>query len=264
MTAGVSIEYAHARTSARLSQRPDERLWQQLHASRSVAAQLEAVRASPAAAYVSGIAVAGTIDSIELAFRQQFRLLVDEVADWSPDAWKPAVAFVRHLLVLPILLQLAGEESPPAWISSDSELAYVARRDARERRAELAKDWPWLVDAIGSGSLPATLEARVHPALRAWETRWRALWPASTADEHANLDQLVRILERHLLRFGSLALDEAGDARLKLAAELTSLLRRSAAQPAALFAWLALLAIDLERLRGEFVLRAATDQGLAQ
>jgi hypothetical protein len=133
----------------------------------------------------------------------------------------------------------------------------------RERRAELASGWPWLSEAIAGPFPSSSLEARAHPALRAWERHWRALWPACSAEEHANLDHLVRIIERHLLRFGSLAVEEAGDARLKLAADLTSLLRRSAAQPAALFAWITLLAIDLERLRGEFVLRAATDQGLA-
>jgi hypothetical protein len=264
MTTGVSIEYAHARASARLSQRPDERMWQHLRASRSVAAQLEAVRSSPAAAYVSGIAVAGTIDAMELAFRQQFRGLVAEVVNWAPDDWKPAISFVSHLFDLPALLRVTGD-IPPAWMSNDPELAAFARRDSLERRANLSAQLPWLVAAMAeTEKVPGTtLAARPHPALRAWEHRWRALWPACSAEEHASLDQLVRIIERHLVHFGSLAVEDAGDARLKLAAELTSLLRRSAAQPAALFAWLALLAIDLERLRGEFVLRAATDQGLA-
>lgn len=264
MTTGVSIEYAHARASARLSRRPDERMWQHLRASRSVAAQLEAVRASPAAEYVSGIAAAGSIDAIELAFRQQFRRLVAEVEAWAPDGWKPAIAFVTHLLDLPALLRAAGGDAP-AWIAGDPELAAFARHDSLERRAAFSALLPWLVAAMadqerGSGG---TLAARPHPALRAWERRWRALWPPCTAEEHANLDHLVRIIERHLLHFGSLAVEDAGEARLRLAAELTSLMRRSAVQPAALFAWLALLAIDLERLRGEFVLRAATDEGLA-
>jgi hypothetical protein len=264
MTIGVTIEYAHARASARLSQRPDERMWQRLRASRSVAAQLEAVRASPAAAFVSGIAVAGTIDAMELAFRQQFRRLVAELANWAPDGWKPAIAFVSHLVDLPALLRVAGD-IPPAWMTNDPELAAFARRDSLERRTALSAQLPWLVAAMAETEKApvGTLAARPHPALRAWERRWRALWPACNAEEHANLDQLVRIIERHLLRFGSLAVEDAGDARLKLAAELTSLLRRTAAQPAALFAWLALLALDLERLRGEFVARAATDQGLA-
>lgn len=263
MTTDVSIEYAHARASARLSQRPDERMWQRLRASRSVAAQLEAVRSSPAAAYVSGIAVAGTIDAMELAFRQQFRGLVAELLNWAPDDWKPAISFVGHLLDLPALLR-AASDIPPAWMSNDPELAVFARRDSLERRANLSAQLPWLVAAMAeTEKVGATLAARPHPALRAWERRWRALWPACSAEEHANLDQLVRIIERHVVHFGSLAVEDAGDARLRLAAELTSLLRRSAAQPAALFAWLALLAIDLERLRGEFVLRAASDQGLA-
>jgi hypothetical protein len=102
--------------------------------------------------------------------------------------------------------------------------------------------------------------ARLHPALAAWERKWRALWPECSADEHANLDQLARITAEHVLRFGTLAVDEAGGARLAFAARLAGLMRRAAGEPAALFAWLALLAVDLERLRGEFVARALAEQ----
>ncbi len=47
---------------------------------------------SIAAATVSGIPVTGDGDAIELAFRQQWRTRVDEVAGWSPEPWRDAVA----------------------------------------------------------------------------------------------------------------------------------------------------------------------------
>lgn len=260
MSVGVSIEYAHARTSARLAQRPGDRLVQQLRACRSVAAQLEAVRASPAAPYVSGVEGAGSIDSIEAAFRQQFRLRVTELADWSPDGWKPAIRFVATLLDLPALLQLSGSATPAAWLHSDPMLAPLARPDPLERRIGIAAGHPWLRTAFEATARASTHPARLHPTLQAWLRRWRALWPACTADERANLDQLVRILERHVLQFGTVAVEDAGAARLALAAQVGSLMRHTATEPAALFAWLALLAIDLERLRGEFVTRTAADQ----
>jgi len=260
MSIGLSIEYAHARTSARLAQRPGERLTQQLRACRSVAAQLEAVRASPAAAYVSGIEGAGSIDSIEAAFRQQFRLRVAELADWSPDEWKAAIRFVATLLDLPALLHLSGSATPPNWTRTDPALAHLARPDPLERRIGIAAEHPWLRAALDADVRASTRSARLHPALQAWLRRWRTLWPRCTADERANLEQLVRIVERHVLRFGTIAVEEAGSARLAQAAQLTSLMRRAATEPAALFAWLALLAIDLERLRGEFAMRAVADQ----
>jgi hypothetical protein len=59
-----------------------------------------------------------------------------------------------------------------------------------------------------------------------------------------------------VLRFGTLPLTEAPNARQSLAARLAAHVRRAALQPSALFAYLALFALDLERLQGEFVLRA--------
>ena len=70
------------------------------------------------------------------------------------------------------------------------------------------------------------------------------------------MDHVAKLLRTHLLRFGSLPVSDALTARLFLAARLVAHIRRAALQPSALFAYLALFALDLERLRGEFVLRA--------
>lgn len=265
MTGGVSIEYAHARASARLGQRPDERLWQQLRARRRVAGLLDAVRSSPAAPYVSGIDPRTTPDGIEMAFRQQFRLRVEEVAQWAPDAWVDAVRWTKPLIDLPALAHLATQPALPPWMHIDPETAPYAASTLPERHAALAAGplapiASALSETHDDVARPHAAK-RLHPVLEAWERHWRSLWPASSADEHANLDALVRLLARHTQDFGSLAMDEAAAARLALAARLSSLMRRAAAQPAALFAWLALLALDLERLRAEFLARAIEEAG---
>ncbi|MGB2818795.1 MAG: hypothetical protein WBC37_16405 [Burkholderiaceae bacterium] len=266
MTGGVSIEYAHARVSARLGQRPDERLWQQLRARRRVGALLDAVRSSPAAPYVSGIDPRATPEGIELAFRQQFRLRVDEAAQWAPDAWVAAVRWTKPLIDLPALVHLASDPALPAWLRVDPETAPYALPTLAERHAALAAGPLSPIAAALSEADPDTARPhtpkRLHRALDAWERHWRSLWPATSADEHANLDALARLLVRHEQDFGSLAVDEAANARLVLAARLSSLMRRAAAQPAALFAWLALLALDLERLRAEFLARALDETGV--
>jgi hypothetical protein len=51
-------------------------------------------------------------------------------------------------------------------------------------------------------------------------------------------------------------MDDAPVARQGLATRLIALLHRNSAHPVALFAYLALFALDLEHLRGEFVVRA--------
>lgn len=265
MTGGVSIEYAHARASARLGARPDDRLWQQLRASRRVAALLDAVRNSPAAAYVSGIDPRASADGIELAFRQQFRLRVDEAARWAPDAWVDAVRWTKPLIDLPALVHLANEPAIAPWMRIDPEVAPYAQPTVAGRRAALMEGplaplAPALADDAVDGAHPHGA-TRLHRAVAAWIRHWRALWPTVSVDEHANLDALVRLLVRHEEDFASLATDEATTARLALAARLSSLMRRAAAEPAALFAWLALLALDLERLRAEFLGRVIDDSG---
>jgi hypothetical protein len=263
MTGGVSIEYAHARTSARLGARPDDRLWHQLRASRSVRVLLDAVRASPAAAYVSGIEPLATVEAIELALRQQFRLRVDELARWAPDPWFEAVRWTRPLVDLPALAHLASGEPVVPWMRVDPELAPYAGATLPERRAALLSGpLSTIAAALMESSEPRGHGAnRVQPALEAWQQHWRGLWPAVGAEERANLDAVARLLAQHERNFVTVQPDEADAARLALASRLSGLMRRAAAQPAALFAWLALLALDLERLRGVFIVRALQDTG---
>lgn len=265
MIAGLPIEYAHARASARLAQRPDERLWTQLHSARGVAAALDAVRGSAAAAYVSGVTWPAPPADLELAFRQQWRTRVDEVVRWAPDPWRAALRWTAHLIDLPALVHLLGEEPPAPWIAVDPALAAYAHEHRGERLARLAAGpfAPLALAAQTAEPPPRRLDAaawqraRLHAALRAWEREWRARWPACDEDARASLDRLVARVAAHLARFGALAEEDAPAARQKLAADVAALLRRSAAQPAALFAYLALVALDLERLRGEIVARAA-------
>jgi hypothetical protein len=268
MSGGVSIEYAHARVSARLGQRPDERLWQQLRAGRRLAALLDSVRASRAAPYVSGIEPRAGLDAIELAFRQQFRLRVDEVAQWAPDAWVEAVIWVRPLVDLPALAYLDSGGSVLAWMKLDPELAPYAVASPAERRAMLragpvAPVADQLVAEIVEAAGRPPGRPALHPALAAWERHWRTLWPDVSDDERTSLDALTGMIRQHALAFPQTPPGDAAGARELLAARVSRLMRRVAAQPAALFAWLALFALDLERLRGEFATRVAEDAGMA-
>lgn len=259
MISGLSFEYAHARVSARLAQRPDEHLWQRVRSTRSVAALLETVRASQAAAMVTGIP-ARDADLLELAFRQQIRLRIAEIADWSPTEWQPALRCTALLTDLSALAQLLSEEPPPRWIATDPVLAPYAQPRLTDRRAAIA-DGPLarIAAAIDSAAaegdgavVPRRRAPTLHHALLEWERGWRALWP----QPDAGLEQLVELVRTHLLRFPALSTDETWAARESLGARLLMLLHRHPAQPAALHAGIALHALDLERLRGEFVLRA--------
>lgn len=271
MIGGLSLEYAHARLCARMSQRPDERLWQQLRSARSVPALLEAVRSTQAAAMVSGIPASGDADAIELAFRQQLRTRIDEVASWCPDDWRGIVSCTRQLPDLPALVQLLRDEPPPRWIVDDPELAPYAAATLTAREAALAAGpLARLAAAVrtaeedGRGHEESVIHAlrrlrggpALHRALATWESDWRARWPRVSEEVTETLGRLVRAMRTHVLRFGAVALDDAAATRQALAARLASFVHRAPSQPVALFAYLALFALDIERLRGEFVLRA--------
>ncbi|HTN48009.1 MAG TPA: hypothetical protein VMK32_01110 [Burkholderiaceae bacterium] len=261
----LSLEFAYARVCAGLGKRPDERLWQQLRSSRTVPVLLELVRSSPAADAVSGIPPGASGDLIELAFRQQLRSRIHDVAAWSPPEWRAALLYTRHLIDLPALLCLLTDEAPPAWIAADAELAPYALTAAAERRTALAGgplarlaaaalEEPPLAPTLArlARAQPATL----HRVLDSWSVEWRARWPAVSEEFAASLLRVAQMLKDHLRRFGAMAADDANSARQFLSASMASLLRRCPAQPAALFAYLAVFALDLERLRGEFVRRA--------
>lgn len=85
---------------------------------------------------------------------------------------------------------------------------------------------------------------------------WRRRWPAGYANDPA-LMGLVRLFAAHLARFRDAAHHEAPALRAAFAARLAFLFRRHPLEPAGAFAWLALAALDLERLRGELARRVA-------
>jgi hypothetical protein len=260
MIDGLPLEYSLARAASRLGQRPDERLWVQLRAIQDMAALLERLRASPAAALVSGIAPASDSDAVELAFRQRLRLHIDEFASWVPRAWRDGVRATRSLVDLPALLHLLGEDAPPRWLRHDPELAGYALPTQLERRAALL-DGPharlvtlFEQPAVATAALPAARGSGIHPLLAAWESDWRCQWPAATSAERAALDELVLLLRQHVVRFASMPATEAAAARQALGERLRLFVRRHSGV-AVLFATLALLALDLEALRGEFMRR---------
>ncbi|MGE5338289.1 MAG: hypothetical protein ACM3PU_10695 [Gemmatimonadota bacterium] len=260
MIAGLPLDYAQARAAARIGQRPDERAWLQAHSARSVAALLEAVRASAAAATVSGVEARAGADSIERAFRQQLRQRIVEVARWAPQQWRAAVLWLQHLIDLPALAQLLGAEPPAAWMASDPVLGELARSTPAERRTRLMEgELAPIVRALASAA-PGAAPAPLHAALSAWRSGWHARWPDCPADEHFELGALERAVEVHLQRFVSMPADQTNDARSALAMRALRSMHRNPGQPVALFAYLLVVAIDLERLRGEFARRAIFSQ----
>lgn len=222
------MEYAQARMQARHGARPDEAVWQRLGGQSGFAAYLAAARASSTslAGWLAGIGEGAGPHDIELALRLRWREAVQETARWLPAEWANAVRWSALLVDLPARAWFAGGGEPPLWAERDPALA-----------ACLAAPEP---------PSPVTLDA--------WRAAWRKRWPAGDEDARC-LAAIAAGVAAHLARFAELPAAAANDSRRALARDALRWFRRYAQSPAAAFAYLLLLALDLERLRGELLLR---------
>ena len=245
MIAAGSLEYAHARIWARHGQRPDDATWRRIEATRELAALLELARGSSLASWVEGVGPAADVHAIEAAVRRHWRERVDEVASWMPPAWRAAILWCGMLVDLPLLQHLARGAAAPPWLSADTPLRTLL-----------------------DGSLPARapvrtlLEAaRADPQqlLSLWRAAWQRCLPR-VAGRQAIEARLVPLLAAHAAAFGWPQTVDGWALRRSLQARLILLLRRTLAEPATAFIYLALSALEFERVRGELLRRAAFPQ----
>ena len=243
-----SLEYAQARLSARYGQRPDEIAWRRIEHLRELPALLDAARMSALGFWLAGIDPASTPHTIERVLREHWRKLVAEVAAWMPDEWQSAVRWCALAADLPVAQHLARGGASLPWMPDDAVYRELCEREAAGFGAAptagpfapLAAAWP---DPVRIGG--------------AWLAEWRRRLPVGEDDEATLLDELARVLRAHLAAFHDPAVRDGWPLRRALEARLTLLFRRAMLDPAAAFVFLALAALDLERLRGELVRRAA-------
>jgi hypothetical protein len=256
------MDYAQPRLQARYAALGDEAFWSRLHAIRDFVPAWQAVQSSELARWIAGIDAASGPHAIELGLRARLRESIRTVASWMPDAWRPAVQWCLQLIDLPALLSLARGEAPLAWMARDPELRAFATADPESRVAELRRGPLAFLDPVwddvsrtppsGLGPQPA-----LSSALLAWADEWRRHWPSRHEESIAAMRELERLVRRELARFASADSRETDSLRRGLVRHLQALFRRATLLPAAGFAYLALVAIEALRLRGELIARSA-------
>jgi hypothetical protein len=285
MIDGLTLDFTGARLAARLAWRPDDRLWTRLHAARGLRALLDAARSAAVGNYVSGLAAQAGSADVDAAFRAQWRARVTEVAGWAPVAWRAAVQWTAHLADVTAAAHL-WTQAPLPWMQADPVLMrYAAGQSAGTRRALLVSGplaplgrallaHAAVASAIdrGAAGVPgrrrtqpgqrgqaadgaADHAAELPPALAAWIAHWQSLWPPTSlafdAEQRADLHALVDDVLTHRRRFAQLPPADTVAARAAFAARTLARLRTDPSRPVALFAFLVVLALDLERLRAE-------------
>lgn len=245
MSSAPQWSYVQARLQARHGERLQEADWHTLEAARTTDEFLERARASSLRRFITRINARLSSHAVERMLRETWRVYVAELATWVPDAWREAVLWVSLVPDLPIIDGLLRGEAPE-WVRQDPRLAEFAKLVRAERNVASAKS-P-LETLAASDDPEKTLAGR-------WYAHWRSLWPPRSASASA-LVEIAATIDVHVER-----LDRAGPQetsapyRRELALKLTRTFRRHGASSAAVFCHLGLVALDLERLRGDLIRR---------
>lgn len=225
MSARIEFAYTQTRMQARHGASPGSLQWQALEASHTAGNYLSLCRAGALAAWVEGLDDTDDVHRIEQHLRERWQHHVDEVALWTPPAWRAAV---RCFALLPDLMRLDAQQRTAGHVA-----VTATRAPASSRTREAADDAA---------------------------TRWSALWRRQLPPEARGVAQLRQPALCLLPRLAGTAPGRdlvSGPAR----EALRRLFRRHAGSAVAVFAHLALVALDLERLRGGLIVRALFDGG---
>ncbi len=250
-----SLEFTHARLYARHGQRADESIWQRLETVRELAALLETARGTSLQPWVLGITATASARQIEAAMLRQWRKTVAEVVGWMPARWQAALAWCAVLPDLPLLQHLACGGEVGAAMLDDPEHHALCDAPSGARLAVLsaghlaALAMAWSAQQTSAGAQPSAW-------LCAWHAEWRRRLPRRSSETDDKLAWVEAALRAHASAFAAAPPGSGRLLRRSLGTRLSQLLRRAALDPAAAFIHIGLCGLDLERLRGELLLRA--------
>jgi hypothetical protein len=247
MTLEGNLEYALTRVYARHGRRLDEAGWRRLETSRDLAHYIDAARSGGLAGWVASLDISRDTHAIERSLRTEWHRYVAGVASWHPQEWQAWLAWLAWLPDLSLLTQLSQPEPAPTWMFADPVLGPLAPGTIAERSA-----------AVKASRL-APLERGISgPAgmLAVWRAHWDTLLPKA----HARSVHLINAPLQTIQRYADLLATITGSSlplRKELADRLVRLFRVGAGTVAVTVCHLALLALDIERLRGGLVCRHA-------
>lgn len=244
--------YVQARLQARHGERLSEPEWRKLEAANTLAGFIEKIRSTSLRRFIDRLDTEMTSHAIERALRFAWRAYVAEVASWTPPAWRPAALWARYVPDLIVVDRLLAGETA-IWLLEDPLFRSLVSVDQDMRAAGLRMS-PFFPLAAAAPKENGRLGER-------WRAHWRALWPRRCgAHCRQTLEKLADLVKAHLDELDGVDLHESSRLyRWKLAHALTRMFRERGGTPSAAFCHLALVAIDIERLRGGLVRRRLFD-----
>ncbi|MBK1630576.1 hypothetical protein CKO31_07425 [Thiohalocapsa halophila] len=244
-----SFAHAQARVQARYGRLPTENDWRRISGIRGLGAWLEDARNGPHRDWVKAFSAASTAADIEAGVRGLLLTEIDAVADFVPESWRDAVRWTRWLALAGVIEHLRRGGALPAWARQAAPLAALLDDDGA------------LVEArVAEAGLAPLLDPAAGPVPTLWTNAWRRRWPHPGAAARADLDGLAGLLGEHLAAFRTGSPQRAWTRRQALRERLRFRFHGLGLSPAAPFTYLALLALDLERLRRALLDRALFPQ----
>lgn len=156
---------------------------------------------------------------------------------------------------------IAGLDLPPNAVLLEARLRAAWALHINQLCSWLTPPWQacvgWcakLTELDANAAAPGTADPLEH-----WAAGLRSRLPQWPAEDIATYPALTQMLRAHRQRFSALPAGNAWPERAILEVRLLTLLRRNALEPVMVLAWIALLALEWERLRGELVRRAALE-----
>jgi hypothetical protein len=252
--ADLSFAFAQARLQARFGARPVAADWQQIEATRDLGAVLQILRGGPLARWTSRLASRPGLHEMERRLREEWLRAVDEVANWQPEQWREATRWMRWITYLPSLQKLARGGRAPAWMRADPVLGPIVAREPLERGPAL-EGTPLAPLAAGFESPPDVATA--------WARHWQTLWPRGRAARTA-LRHLLATIREYRVRLAEAPPEATSlDAMQSLERRLEIMFRRHPLSEVATAAFVCLMMLDLQRLRGLLAVRSLRDAPVA-
>jgi hypothetical protein len=249
MNLNQDFSYCQARLQARYANLPDAAEWQRLAGVRTLAAFIEEARLGPMRPWVKRLSATSDALVLERGLRALAAELADEAARWVPRPWRAAVAWTAWLPYLPVFEHLADTtppKRPPDWASADARLrALVTEEGEPDPDALERAGLRMLLDAPRPDQIPAR-----------WANAWRDRWPPGRRGWTRDLEAFTAGLAAHLGAFRQAAPAEAWNLRAALRERLRLQFHQHLLAPVTVYIYLALILLDLERLRAELLRRA--------
>lgn len=223
MMAASGFSYALARLHARLAARMDEPGWQQLEASLDFAHALERAGRTPVARVTRQLNRTSGLHTIEAGLRQALMDDTAEIAAWLPPKWRAVAMWFALLPDLRRKEVAASDTAEPDWLPE-------GREGWQNARAAWLDEWQRRRRSARGG---AALEAGLAPLL----SRFLGAGDeeAAVSPRHPSWNDL----ETHFLK----------------------VFRKGGNGPEAVFAYLGLVLLDSERLRGTLMGQAVFARG---